>query len=633
MIVITIRTMLRERSIAWGTSSFITVFQTRSDGVTASSVTLVPALVGQTINFVTNIPFGVTIHDSIVGSNEICTLIRNFSQAICPVVNDLCADALPLPCNGYYLGTTEGASPDDGCSTFGNNANGVWFVYTPTTETIVSLETCNENTEFDTDLTVFTGDDCDNLECYSGFGNGGYVDGFCQVPGTDVNASQGSFTAYLGQTYYILLSGYEADQIGVYQLDVTCEELGCNSPAVTLTNVNANGEALDGCLNYDEVYYVEASLSGGSGNDNYSVILTGIDTAEVAANGSAILGPVNAGATANVSVTGIEVTGCVTSASTTLPVCPPANDLCANAIPISCGDIVSGSNLGATEDLSCNFDQLRNGVWYIYQPAYNAVVNLETCIDGTNFDTDLSVFTGSCEDLTCFTGFSGDGYIDGVSSCSVQSWAAGGSDATFNAYVGQTYYILLHGFGTADQGFFTLSMSCEEILCTPPNLTLQVVDLNGGSFDGCQPYTTQFNVVASLSGGTGNDTYNVTANGVSQEVAADGSFTFGPYTAGTIVNVNAVGALDGNCTASGTAELEVCPPENDLCADALDLPCNSSYSGNTIGSSPDGPSCATFGDQGGSVWFVATYPTQTVVSLNTCNPGTLLRYRLLRLYR
>ncbi|MCA1761928.1 MAG: hypothetical protein LC664_02865 [Flavobacteriales bacterium] len=141
---------------------------------------------------------------------------------------------------------------------------------------------------------------------------------------------------------------------------------------------------------------------------------------------------------------------------------PPPNDSACDAIEVSCGDVVSGTNMGATSDFICSGGVDRPGVWYELNIDTESEVSLETCLPGTDFDTDISVFTGSCSSLNCFDGFNGTGYLDGVSSCEFNSWAAGGPDGVFTASPG-TYYILVHGFSNTQIGNFELSVICESI--------------------------------------------------------------------------------------------------------------------------------------------------------------------------
>lgn len=77
------------------------------------------------------------------------------------------------------------------------------------------------------------------------------------------------------------------------------------------------------------------------------------------------------------------------------PVCAPtgpANDNCANAITLSDGVPVEGSNVGATNDgtASCGSSGSSPDVWFAYTPASSAQVTVSTC--GTaSFDTVLSI--------------------------------------------------------------------------------------------------------------------------------------------------------------------------------------------------------------------------------------------------
>src|SRR5690606_6051632 len=115
----------------FGTSSFITVYLTRSDDVPVNPVTLVFALQGQAVNLINNVPFGVTVSASIAGSNPICTLSRNFTELICPAENDEACDAIELVCgdvmtNMPFVGATE--SIVDAC--YGTGVADVWFTFT-----------------------------------------------------------------------------------------------------------------------------------------------------------------------------------------------------------------------------------------------------------------------------------------------------------------------------------------------------------------------------------------------------------------------------------------------------------------------------------------------------------------------
>lgn len=122
----------------------------------------------------------------------------------------------------------------------------------------------------------------------------------------------------------------------------------------------------------------------------------------------------------------------------------PANNLCANRATISCGGAVMGTTVNATVDNAgtCVTTNTSPGVWYSFM-GNNSLVTMNTC--GSGFDTKLSVYTGTCGNLTCVTG--NDDF------CSLQS------QVTFLAQTGTEYLVLVHGFSSAT-GAFTLNASC-----------------------------------------------------------------------------------------------------------------------------------------------------------------------------
>ncbi|MCA1807829.1 MAG: hypothetical protein LC687_08300, partial [Actinobacteria bacterium] len=205
------------------------------------------------------------------------------------------------------------------------------------------------------------------------------------------------------------------------------------------------------------------------------------------------------------------------------------------------------------------------------------IVSLETCLGQTNFDTDISVFTGTCDDLTCFEGFNGDGYVDGDSGCEVQNWAAGGEDGVFTAPAG-TYYIMVHGFGSSTSGDFTLSVSCEDPPACVPASDLNTEVVSNDCVDGEGTYT----VAVSFSDDGSAEEY-VVSNDVNDEtanVAADGSAEF-TFASGTTVIFTAMAVGFDDCMVEGDV-LFSCPPANDLCGDAIPVACNQNVFGSNV---------------------------------------------------
>jgi uncharacterized membrane protein len=133
-----------------------------------------------------------------------------------------------------------------------------------------------------------------------------------------------------------------------------------------------------------------------------------------------------------------------------------ANDLCEDAIVLTCGDIISGSTSNATD----NGGNASPDVFYSYTGNGTAeMITISLCDTNTNFNTFLRVFT-AC-DLTEEIAFNDN-------SCGDQSEVEFESDGT------STYYILVEGSGSTDSGEFTLEITCEDLLSTQENNLSQV---------------------------------------------------------------------------------------------------------------------------------------------------------------
>jgi hypothetical protein len=95
--------------------------------------------------------------------------------------------------------------------------------------------------------------------------------------------------------------------------------------------------------------------------------------------------------------------------NTTFDVCvgtpppPPANDECANAIPLECNSLTLASTVNSTTTgapATCNFLSLNTagGIWYTL-PGFDGTMTVD--LSGSSFDTKVAVFTGSCGSLVC----------------------------------------------------------------------------------------------------------------------------------------------------------------------------------------------------------------------------------------
>ena len=84
---------------------------------------------------------------------------------------------------------------------------------------------------------------------------------------------------------------------------------------------------------------------------------------------------------------------------------PPANDLCADAIPLFPGVQRTMSTARATssgDPRPLCVGAAANGIWYTFQPPADGLVTISTC--GSDFDTVLQVYTGQCDSLTPLPG-------------------------------------------------------------------------------------------------------------------------------------------------------------------------------------------------------------------------------------
>jgi len=159
----------------------------------------------------------------------------------------------------------------------------------------------------------------------------------------------------------------------------------------------------------------------------------------------------------------------------------PSNDLCADAILVSCGTVTQGSTFGATHAgdpaITCtaaNFSAATVGVFYKFI-GVGGPVTVNTCTNAS-YDGQLGVFTGAAGALSCVAGDD--------DACGPGSTAS----VTFNSVVGTTYYFYVSGYGS-EVGDFTLTVSCDNAPVissfTPDDgAAMTTVELTGSNFLG-----------------------------------------------------------------------------------------------------------------------------------------------------
>ncbi len=129
-----------------------------------------------------------------------------------------------------------------------------------------------------------------------------------------------------------------------------------------------------------------------------------------------------------------------------LTVNPVTNDICSDAVIVSCNNGAYGTTVGATLDteVECPAPLTAPGIWYKYIGT-GEMVSADVC--GASFDTKIYIYTGTCGSLTCMDG--NDDY------CNLQS------RVDWFAEAGEEYYILVHGFSSST-GIFYLNIDCTS---------------------------------------------------------------------------------------------------------------------------------------------------------------------------
>ncbi|GAB5401462.1 MAG: hypothetical protein Aureis2KO_30470 [Aureisphaera sp.] len=135
-----------------------------------------------------------------------------------PPANDQCDGAFPIACGDSLLGTTINATDDSAAAPDCDTATttpGVWYVYDDTSGLVTDIlvSTCSTNTDYDTKISVYTGD-CSSLPltCVAGNDDSGNCTDF---------QSEVEFQSDGNTTYYIFVHGF-GGQTGNFELSMTC---------------------------------------------------------------------------------------------------------------------------------------------------------------------------------------------------------------------------------------------------------------------------------------------------------------------------------------------------------------------------------------------------------------------------
>ena len=319
-----------------------------------------------------------------------------------------------------------------------------------------------------------------------------------------------------------------------------------------------------------------------------------------------------------------------------LVVPPPPNDLCAGALPITCGTVINGNTTTATVDAVPACVTTLNtapGLWYKLDNAVGAVT-LSLC--GSAFDTKIGVFSGTCASLVCVTG--NDDF------CGNQS------QVSFTAVSGTSYFVLVTGF-SAGAGAFTLTPTCtqpppdpcqapiETIICaqskTRTSSGTGVWSPNSCSFStpgnekvySFTPISTGIHTlqVTAATGGFVNYFWKAASAGCGpagwtclKDISSPQSVTFGPLTAGVTYFILFDPEIMTTVTQTFLINCPPATPPNDMCANAIAVACGSTVTGNTNTATLDGPATSCPGTSvAPDVWYTIT-GTGTAITVSLC---------------
>ncbi len=346
--------------------------------------------------------------------------------------NDSCVDAIPLQVGVPTRGDT-GAMTDDllpACPTAWLT-RAVWFRITGTGN-IFSATTCGTvGTLPAHTVSVFSGSSCGDLTCV-----GSSTTAFPAC--AQANAATIDFCSIPGETYYIAVSrggpfSITVDEGGPCPVNDTCTSAtfipvgsSINTSNLGLTNDTPCGSTV---INSGAWFWTIGNgrvlnfttCGAGTGVDTNLRILRG-DCASMTClgtNPTPVPGCVPSNAQAIRLCTEPDVPYFIVVGSDASPPVQgsfqlsvidespcPSNDTCETATPVSIGESVIGTNVGAGSDaVPYCFGQssLTRAVWFRFAGNGNRL-RVSTCGTTTLTDTRLQVYVGTCNSLVCVSG-------------------------------------------------------------------------------------------------------------------------------------------------------------------------------------------------------------------------------------
>jgi hypothetical protein len=201
----------------------------------------------------------------------------------------------------------------------------------------------------------------------------------------------------------------------------------------------------------------------------------------------------------------------------------PANDDCSAAIGITPGTITGNTGCSTVDAVPlCGTASAptTGGVWYSYTTGCSGNITASLC-SGTTFNSQISVFSGTCAALSCVGG--NDDF------CATQS------EVTWAGSAGTTYFILVHGSGT-EEGPFSLNLTQVDGTAPVPDLAVLPPVSGSCSVIPSTPTATD-NCVGTINGTTLDPTtYTVAGSYVVHWTYDDGNGNSSTQTQNVTVN-------------------------------------------------------------------------------------------------
>ncbi|MEZ4856538.1 MAG: choice-of-anchor J domain-containing protein [Gelidibacter sp.] len=580
-----------------GDGTFITDGLGGSFAITSGVVTAGPYATGSTVTL------------TVEHSDSACNFSLGDFSTGCTLPGAVCGNAVILtpgtPQNGATT-TGAGSFSDNNtapninpCSTNYNDLE-YWFEYTAvTTGETLDITVTNITTNY---YGVFILDNCPDSapSCVAQDTNSSST--------ADLMVTTPGLTA--GTTYYIVVTDW--------------------AEGPTTFTMNSVVNAAPTCTNATVAYAVESDCDTSGGffvnvdvtNMGTATALTvsddqGSATQPLTAIGTLQFGPYANGTDVVITVTDDNDATCEQSSiALTQTACPPANDECATAEAIVCGNTVTGSTQLATNTGYSN----GNDVWYFLAGTQNGSdITISLC--GSSFDTTLRVFDACGGNQVAFND-------DASGVCSPQS------EVTFTSDGVSTYYILVDGY-YAGGGDFTLNVTCTE----PPTCTNATVAYTVAS--NCDVSESFFVNVDVTNMGTATAlTVSDDQGSATQPLTAIGTLQFGPYANGTDVVITVTDDNDATCEQSSNALTQTaCPPANDDVSGAIGLTvgntlCEETFTGTNIGATTSAevsPTCGT-SNFGGDVWFKVAVPPTGMLTIETSDVDGTIADTVMEIY-